>query len=283
MHRTQYGHDDHAYDGHAYYDRAYDGHAYDEHAGDYEPSRDEPYLPGARPRLRPRRRRLALGAAALVTLALLPVAVDRVVAARIESRTAKAFQQGMGTPEAPEVEVRGFPVVTQAASGALRHVDITAHDIPAHGSARPLPVSELSLRLDGLTKADDDSEARARSAGASAFLSYPDVSGALGLEISQGDRPGRVSAVVLLPLSRQVTVTTTVSAVSGNRIAFEDFEVTGGSLPAAGSAILDRIFERPIRLRNIPDGLRLRSVTTTADGLDAEFTGRSVTFRPEQA
>ncbi|WP_312847781.1 hypothetical protein [Streptomyces sp. WAC 01325] len=44
----------------------------------------------------------------------------------------------------------------------------------------------------------------------------------------------------------------------------------------------DRIFERPIRLRNIPDGLRLRSVTTTADGLDAEFTGRSVTFRPEE-
>ncbi|MFD5842450.1 LmeA family phospholipid-binding protein [Streptomyces chartreusis] len=278
MNRTQHGHDDHAYDDHAYDDDAYD----------YEPSRDEPdepYLPGARPRAaRPRRRRtLALTAAVLVALALLPVAVDRVVAARVESRTAKAFQQGMGTPEAPEVEVRGFPVVTQAASGTLRHVDITAHDIPAHGSARPLPVSELSLRLDGLTKADDDSEARARSARASAFLSYPDVSGALGLEISQGDRPGRVSAVVLLPLSQEVTVTTTVSAVSGNRIAFDDFEVTGGSLPAAGSVILDRIFERPIPLRNIPDGLQLRSVTTTADGLDAEFTGRSVTFRPEEA
>ncbi|MCZ4605890.1 LmeA family phospholipid-binding protein [Streptomyces sp. Lzd4kr] len=153
MHRTQHGHD---------------GHAYDEHADDCEPSREEPgepYLPGTRPRSRPRRRTLTLTAAVLVALALLPVAVDRVVAARIESRTAKAFQQGMGTPEAPEVEVRGFPVVTQAASGTLRHVDITAHDIPARGSARPLPVSELSLSLDGLTKADDDSEARARITG----------------------------------------------------------------------------------------------------------------------
>ncbi|MFC5219278.1 DUF2993 domain-containing protein [Streptomyces coerulescens] len=273
MRRMQHGHDDHAYD----FENAY--------AYENEPAHDEldePYLPGPRPRLR-RRRSLALATAALVALALVPVAVDRVVAARIESRTAKAFQQGMGTPEPPEVEVRGFPVLTQAASGTLRHVDITAHDIPAHGSARPLPVSELALRLDGLTKADDDSEARARSARASAFLSYPDVSGALGLEISQGDRPGGVSAVVLLPPGQRVTVTTTVSAVSGNRIAFKDFAVTGGSLPAVASAVLDQVFEQPIRLRNIPDGLHLRSVTTTPDGLDAAFTGRSVTFRSEEA
>ncbi|GHH04763.1 LmeA family phospholipid-binding protein [Streptomyces lanatus] len=219
--------------------------------------------------------------AALVTLAVVPVAVDRAVAVRIESRTAKAFQQGMDTPLPPRVDVRGFPVLTQAASGTLSHVDITAHDIPAHGTTRPLPVSELSLRLDGLTKSDDDREARARSARATASLSYEDVSNALGLEIAQGGRPGRVSAAVLLPLGQEITVETTVSAASGNRIAFKDFQVTGGSLPAIGSAALDRVFARPIQLHNIPDGLHLRSLTTTADGLDAHFSGDSVTFRPD--
>ncbi|MFG1666177.1 DUF2993 domain-containing protein [Streptomyces sp. Y7] len=282
MHRSRHGHDDYAYDydhGNEYGRFQEGGHAYGA-AHEVPEDPGEPYFPGPRPG---RRRSLALVTAALVTLALLPVAVDRAVAARIESRTAKAFQQGMNTPEPPKVEVRGFPVITQAASGTLRHVDITAHDIPAHGGTRPLPVSELALRLDGLTKADDDSEARARSARAGAFLSYPDVSDALGLEISQGDRPGRVNAVVLLPLGQEVTVTTTVSAVPGNRIAFKDFAVTAGSLPAAGSVILDKVFERPVQLRNIPDGLQLRSVTTTSEGLDAEFTGRSVTFRPEEA
>ncbi|MEU9051314.1 DUF2993 domain-containing protein [Streptomyces sp. NPDC048384] len=253
-------------------------HAYEPYTPHEPMDPSEPHHP--RPR-RNRRRAAAVAVAALVTLTLLPVAADRFVAARIESRTAKAFQEGMGTPVEPEVHVRGFPVVTQAASGPLDHVDITAHDIPARGTTRPLPVSELRLRLNGLTKADDDSEARARSAEATAFLSYEDVSNALGLEISQGRSPGRVSAVVLLPLGEEVTVTTTVAADSGNRIAFDDFTVSGGALPGVGSGVLDKVFERPIQLRNIPEGLHLRSVTPTADGLSARFSGHAVTFRPD--
>ena len=203
------------------------------------------------------------------------------MAARIEARTAKAFQEGMGTPLPPRVHVRGFPVLTQAVSGTLNHVDLTARDIPADGDMRPLPVSELSLQLEGLTKSDDDSEARARSAEATAFLSYRDLSSALGLEIGQGSRPGRVGAVVLLPFGKQATVTTSVAASSGNRIVFRDFTVTGGVLPGDGGRLLDRLFARPIRLRNIPDGLRLRSVTGTDGGLTARFSGSAVTFRPE--
>ncbi|MEU9456854.1 DUF2993 domain-containing protein [Streptomyces sp. NPDC048277] len=232
---------------------------------------------------RPRRRRLGFAVGGLLALALVPVAADRFVAVRIESRTAKAFQEGMHTPLPPEVHVRGFPVLTQAASGTLRRVDITAHDIPARGSDRPLPVTELSLRLNGLTKSDDDSEARARSAEATAYLSYSDLSNGLGLEVSQGDRPGRVSAVVPLPFGSQVTVTTSVTAASGNRIVFRDFKVTGGALPDVGSRLLDRVFAQPVQLRNIPSGLRLRSVATTADGLTARFSGSAVTFRPDDA
>lgn len=258
----------------------YDPHGYGSHGED---ALYEPWEPSGQHEPRRRRRRPRAIAAALVTLALLPLAIDRAVAARIESRTAEAFQEGMDTPLPPQVHVRGFPVVTQAASGTLDQVDITAHDIPARGTTRPLPVSELSLRLKGLTKSDDDSEARARSAEATAFLSYTDVSNALGLEISQGSRPDQVSAAVLLPLGKEVTVTTTVTVASGNRIAFKDFEVTGGALPGAGDALLDKVFEQPIQLRNIPDGLQLRSVTTTDDGLTARFSGRSVTFQPEGA
>ncbi|WP_302185462.1 hypothetical protein [Streptomyces sp. AC555_RSS877] len=37
-----------------------------------------------------------------------------------------------------------------------------------------------------------------------------------------------MSAAVLLPPGDEVTVTTSVSAASGNSIAFKDFHVTGG-------------------------------------------------------
>ncbi|MFF7164246.1 hypothetical protein ACFZBP_23305 [Streptomyces sp. NPDC008086] len=58
-------------------------------------------------------------------------------------------------------------------------------------------MSELALRMDGLTKSDDDSEARARSAEAIVFQPYADLSDALGLELTWGygcDRiPSRTS------------------------------------------------------------------------------------------
>lgn len=241
-----------------------------------------PHRPSANPELP---RPAVIIGAALLTLILVSVAVmvDRVAAARVEARTAEAFQNGMETPLPPEVHVRGFPVLPQLAVGTLRHVDITAHDLPAQGTERPLPVTELILRLDDLRRSDGDNEAHARSAEAIAHLSYPDVSNALGLEISQGTRPGQVIAAVPLPLGHEVAVTTSVSAVSGNRIAFKDFHATGGPLPAAGEELLNQAFEEPIQLRNIPAGLHLRTITTTATGLIVRFSGRSVTFRPDRA
>jgi hypothetical protein len=237
------------------------------------------YEPGdARPPRR-NRRPVVIAVGALLALLLVPVTVDRLARARVESRTAEAFQEGMRTPSAPEVHVRGFPVLTQLISGTLRHVDITAHDIPAGDATGPLPVSELSLRLAELRKSDDDTEALARSAEATALLSYPDMSDALGPEVSRGTRPDQVRASVPLPTGDAVTVTATVSVLSGNRIAFKDFQVTGGLLPGVAGAALGRVFERPIQLRNIPQGLRLRSVTTTESGLAARLTGESVTFR----
>ena len=227
------------------------------------------------------RRPAFVAGAALAALILIPLAVDRVAAARTESRTATAFQQGMGTRERPEVHVHGFPVLTQLASGTLRHVDITAHDLPTDETDRPLPVSRLDLDLHGLTKSDDDTEARARSAEATAFLSYADLSDALGPEVSQGAGPDRISAKVRLPFGDEVTVSTTVSAASGNHITFGEFTVAGGALPSAGQTLLNKIFDQPIQLRNIPDGLHLRSLTPSATGLSAHFAGTSVTFHAD--
>ncbi|MEU1405637.1 hypothetical protein ABZ471_25335 [Streptomyces sp. NPDC005728] len=48
--------------------------------------------------------------------------------------------------------------------------------------------------------------------------------------------------------------------------------------PAA--ELLDKALSKPIPLENIPEGLHLRSVTPTDGGIDARFTGTSVTFRP---
>ncbi|MEU6289381.1 MULTISPECIES: LmeA family phospholipid-binding protein [Streptomyces] len=238
-----------------------------------------------RPPRRRMRRRAVVFATCLFTVGATAVIVDRVAASRVESRTAEAFQKGMGTPERPSVDVRGFPVLPQLASGTLRRVDITAEDIPARGNSRPLPVTRLTVGLDELqTSSDaDQAQAQAQAVDATAFLSYEDLSDALGLEIEGDSEPGRVRAQIALPFSGDVTVSTAVAAVSANRIAFTDFSVTEGRLPAAGQALLAKVIAEPIQLRNIPEGLHLRSVTVAQSGLNTHFTGDRVTFRPDTA
>ncbi|MFF8481052.1 LmeA family phospholipid-binding protein [Streptomyces antibioticus] len=232
------------------------------------------------PPRRMRRRAVTVAAVCLVTVAATAGIVDRIAASRVESRTAEAFQQGMRTPERPSVTVRGFPVLPQLASGTLRHVDITAQDIPACGTSRPLPVTRLTVGLDQLRTSGEADQAHARAVDATAFLSFEAVSDALGLEIAEDGEPGRIRAQLVLPFSGEVTVSAAVSAVSANRIAFTDVSITQGDLPAAGRALLNRVLAEPIHLRNIPDGLHLRSVTSTPSGLNAHFTGEQVTFRP---
>ncbi|MFE7649808.1 LmeA family phospholipid-binding protein [Streptomyces phaeoluteigriseus] len=161
----------------------------------------------------------------------------------------------MATPRRPSVLVSGFPVLTQLAGGRLRHVDIAAADIPAHGTTRPLPVTRLTVGLDGLKTSGSADEAHARSAQATAFLSYEDVSGVLGLEISPGHEPGRVDAPVSLPLAGEVSVSSAVSATGGNRIAFTDVRVTQGELIPSARALLAEALEEPVPLHTIPDGL----------------------------
>ena len=231
----------------------------------------------------PSRRRRIVAAVSLAALLVGAVVVDRVAAARAENRTATAFQEGMGTPDRPSVHVNGFPVLTQLAEGSLRHVDLTARDIPARGTTRPLPVTKLTVSLDGLKTSTRADEAHARSVEATAFLSYEDVSDTLGLNVSQGDESSRVNATVSLPLAGDVTVSAAVSAVSGNRIAFTDVRVIQGELLPPLKALLDKALKEPIPLRNVPEGLHLRSVTTTSNGIDARFTGRAVTFRPSSS
>ncbi|MFG2134744.1 DUF2993 domain-containing protein [Streptomyces sp. NPDC048751] len=229
------------------------------------------------------RRRMIIAAASLVALLVGGVAVDRIAAVRAESRTAKAFEDGMGTADRPSVHVRGFPVLNQLAAGSLDHVDLTAHDIPADGTTLPLPVTRLTVGMDGLKTSGSADEAHADGVTATAFLSYADVSSALGVQVSQGDESGRVNATARLPLVGDVTVSAAVSAAGGNRIAFTDVRAEQGELLPPLKSLLDKALDEPIPLQNVPEGLRLRSVTTSEDGIDARFTGHSVTFHPDSS
>jgi len=146
---------------------------------------------------------------------------------------------------------------------------------PWHAQAGQLPAQQCVDQTSG--SAD---EAHAAGVEATVFLPYEDASNALGLKVSRGDEPGRINATASLPLAGDVTVSTAVSAADGNSIAFTDVRVTQGEPIPPAKALLDSALEEPIPLQHIPEGLRLRSVSTTDSGISARLTGKAVTFRP---
>lgn len=204
---------------------------------------------------------------------------DRLTTAWVEHRTSEAFQQATGAAGAPSVHVAGLPVLTQVLSGRLAHVDLSSGEIPASGS-RPVPITRLNLHLNGLRAYDNARAARVSRVQGTAFLSYSDLSGALGLQITPDRDPGRVDATADVPLLGQVTVSAGLTVAGPTSIAFRDPRIVG-DLPPGTASMATEALEQPLTLRNLPRGLSLEGLTTNASGVNVNLAGRDVTFTPD--
>ncbi|MDX6346608.1 MAG: hypothetical protein QOF84_1398 [Streptomyces sp.] len=233
-----------------------------------------------RPRPRWRRRRVLVPTAALVLLPLIAAGVDYSALKYTEARTAAAFQEATGTAQAPAVHVRGFPVLTQLAGGTLKRVDISARQIPA-GSQSPVPISDLDVHLTGLERGTDARSAHAATATATAFVSYRDLSDALGIDIGPASTDGRVAASMSVPLLGELQVTARVTRAEHNGIAFTSVRVSGGQLPASVRQLVEKAFQQTIPLENLPRGLTLDGLSTGHSGITATLSGNDVTFTPD--
>ncbi|MFE2427722.1 DUF2993 domain-containing protein [Streptomyces sp. NPDC059373] len=238
-----------------------------------------PWQERPRPLPRWRRPRVLVPTAALALL-LIATGVDGAALQYTESRTAAAFQEATGTAQAPAVHVRGFPVLTQLADGTLKRVDISARDIPA-GAQNPVPITDLDVHLTGLKRGTDARSAHAATATATAFVSYRDLSDALGIDIGPASTDGRVAASMSVPLIGDLQVTAQVTRAEHNSIAFTSVRVSGGQLPASVRALVEKAFQQTIPLENLPRGLTLDGLSTGRGGITANLSGHDVTFTPD--
>lgn len=154
---------------------------------------------------------------------------------------------------------------------------MSADEIPAAGS-HPVPITNLRLAMDGVHAYSRSQTATADIAHASAFLSYSDLSQALGLAVSADPQAGRIDASAGLPLVGQVTVSAKVAVSGTHSITFQNPEVQGDLPTGADSAIIQAL-KQPIVLQGLPSGLSLTSVATDGTGVHAELAGTDVTFK----
>jgi hypothetical protein len=229
-------------------------------------------------RIRPRYRVL-IGAVAV--LPLVALGTDYGARTYAEAQTAHAFQKATGTATSPDVHIRGFPFLTQAARGTVDQMDVSAKQIPA-GNDSPVPISRLNAHMTHLKRNANANSAQAGSAQAIAFVSYQDLTNTLGLDVKAGPAPGAITATTNVPMAGNIAVNAQVTKAGPTSIAFKVLGISADRLPQSILDSIGKTFHQTIPLQNLPHGLALQSISTESSGIAVALAGHDVTFKTSQ-
>ncbi|GIJ28670.1 hypothetical protein Vqi01_38320 [Micromonospora qiuiae] len=248
---------------------------------------------GRRPRRRGRKILIGFGVLLLVFVCLVVVA-DRVAVSVAERAIADEVSQQVtqqGAQSAPpEVEVGGFPFLTQVLDGRYERISIKLRDVQGsvQGEAVALPSLNVDARnvrasLDTLRSGQGDVVAETvKGTGTISYQSVADLLNREGLVLGERDGKLAVTAPVDI-LGQRLTVTGTADIVVGEqgRIALKFNNLNAEGLPDAPLArTLVNNFARSISvdvpLPDLPFGLSVREVLPRPEGLTVTADARDV-------
>ncbi len=209
--------------------------------------------------------------AAVVVLALLGVG-DRVAEQAAEGVLAGQLEGELGTR--PDVEVRGFPFLTQVVRGTYEEVRVSAGPVDAGRLA--LTSVDASLRGVHVPLRDAVSGAVSRvpvdRVVATAVLGYDELTalaGDRGLTVSADPAGVRVAGTVRVLGQRLDAAAVSSVRLDGDRLAVtaQRVEVGGRSPSGPVADALVGALDLDLPLPRLPYGLDLSSVSTTSRGV----------------
>ncbi|MFD8210994.1 DUF2993 domain-containing protein [Streptomyces sp. NPDC059695] len=213
-----------------------------------------------------------------VVLGGILVGIDRLAVAYAESEASSRVKLSGARAEAIDVDIKGFPFLTQVADKRFDEVDVTASGVRATAGDKDIRVGELTMALRDVTVTGDWAGAKAGSASGTALVSYADLTAASdrGATVAYGgDGKVKVTGSVRI-LGRSLTrsVLSTVTVVNGDTLKVRADEVPGAGLPGVEELVRERTdFERPI---GTIAGLKVEKVEPRPDGLAVMVTGKDV-------
>ncbi|MFE7547431.1 LmeA family phospholipid-binding protein [Streptomyces gardneri] len=206
------------------------------------------------------------------------VGIDRLAVAYAESEAASRVKLSGASSESFEVDIKGFPFLTQVADKRFGEVDVVAKGVEATAGSRKIKITELTADLRDVTVTGDWAGARAGSASGTALISYADLTAASDREATVaygGDGKLKVTGGVEI-MGRTLTrsVLSTVTIVNGDTIKVRADEVPGEGIPGVEELVRQRTdFERPIGLIA---GMRVEKVEATPEGLAVAVSGKDI-------
>jgi hypothetical protein len=216
---------------------------------------------------------------ALLVVVLVLVAADRVGDYIAERAAGDTIQSSQDLPSRPDVDIAGFPFLTQLAAGDFDQVTITAHDVPV-GRDTQLEVGRLRVVLERVKVTRSLSRVSADTADATALISFAALSHALGIDVGYAGS-GRIRATKTLTV-----LGTTVHAALTSRPTLVDGALTftrtavanASQLGAEATSQLNQVFDLTVPLRNIPFDIRVTSLTVDAGGIHIALAGKDLVY-----
>ncbi|MFI9286869.1 DUF2993 domain-containing protein [Streptomyces werraensis] len=224
------------------------------------------------------------------------VIVDRVAVHFAEGEAADRVRASEGLASTPDVDIRGFPFLTQVLGGLFDEVRVGISDYEAGAGegGRTIRIADLRADLRGVEFSGDFGSAVADSATGTATVAYDELLRNAKAEPTQV-APGITAEVVALSdgdngkikvalettvlgtkLPEPVTVLSSVTVVDGNtvRVRADALPVLGG-VEIAESRVR-RITDFEQKIDGLPGGISLEKVRAAADGVDVTVTGKDV-------
>jgi LmeA-like phospholipid-binding len=217
-------------------------------------------------------------------LAVLLVVADRVGAVVAARAVAKQVQNASDTSDQPEVDVNGFPFLTQAFGGKYRDIrvkieDLTAgplHRVKVDARLRGVhaPLSEVANgHLDSVPVDDVDGTV------AVPYGELARASGVPGLTIQPGDGGLKLSGHFSV-LGQSINASAVAKVTIGDNgvlvVTASDPQVTGVDAPAGLiTALIEQLSFR-VDPRRLPLGLRITGVDAGTGALTVHASGHNV-------
>ncbi|MEU9864254.1 DUF2993 domain-containing protein [Streptomyces sp. NPDC047971] len=207
------------------------------------------------------------------------VGIDRLAVNYAESEAADRVRLGPARSASTDVDIKGFPFLTQVMDQRLDEVDVKLTGVEATAGGRKIRIGELSAAFRDVTLNGDYTSARAGSVSGTALISYADLAAASDREVQvayAGNGKLKVTGGVRI-LGRTVTksVVSTVTLVDGDTIRVRADKVPGNGIPGLEDLVRKRTdFDREIG--GLPAGMELEKVEAREDGLAVVVTGKDV-------
>ncbi|HEY2946927.1 MAG TPA: DUF2993 domain-containing protein [Micromonosporaceae bacterium] len=225
----------------------------------------------------------------LIVLAGLLLIADRAGAALAERTVADEVKKEVAargvTSSEPDVEIAGFPFLTQVARGRYDKIRIVMRDVAGQGVQLPrLDVEARDVTASARTLMNGEGRVIAEQVSGTATIGYASVANLInqpGLRLSEQD--GRL--LVNLPvevLGQRLTLAGTADlAVAGSkiRVRFRDLKAEGvPDIPAARN-LINQVADKisvDVALPALPFDLAVQKVTPRPDGLAITASARGV-------